>query len=282
MIRKVIEAASRYHVISEKEAKKILHHDHFDSFSAVDRQSEEFIKFSPIYRDLVEKYRDLPKVLSHNDISLKNLIYHQSSSGEETLTLIDYEVLLVGATNVGKSQLFNRLIQDRHSIVFNKESLTRDLVMRKIILEKIGEPDGVRVVERRLCKLLFRYCTGVKILVVNKIDSKQGDDLWRIQADSLGLGEPILVSAEHDINIRELVARIENSIDKNLLTGPEEDVCVKIGIVGKVNVGKSSLANALLSFDKIIVSPIEGTTVDLVEYILSYEGKSYLLIDSPG
>ncbi|ADX98026.1 ribosome biogenesis GTPase Der [Mycoplasma suis] len=240
------------------------------------------------------------------------------------------KVLIVGATNVGKSQLFNRLIGDRHSIVLNRKSITRDLVMRKtklkdqhevilidsggyseelspnfqseinqllinqlkestIILFMFSKVDGIRAVEWKLSKLIHRYANCPVILAANKIDSNKEEGRWKEHANSLGFGSPILISAEHDINIYELIDKICNFIlgdekqqrelEEELI---EEDTEVKLGIVGKVNVGKSSLANALLSSNAIIVSPIEGTTVDLVEYSISHNGKTYLLIDSPG
>ncbi|CCE66779.1 ribosome biogenesis GTPase Der [Candidatus Mycoplasma haematominutum] len=234
-------------------------------------------------------------------------------------------VLIVGATNVGKSQLFNRLIRDRHAIVLNRNSITRDLICRrvklfnsreiilidsggysesliaqfqeevnKLLIEELkrataviflfSKIEGIRLVEHKIAKLIHKHSTGATLLVANKLDSKKGDELWKKHSLSLGFGEPILISAEHDINIQELIERIEEVIGKGTSwsLGYAEKAPAKMGIVGKVNVGKSSLLNALLSIDQVIVSPIAGTTVDLVEYTIDHRGESYLLIDTPG
>ncbi|AFO51968.1 GTP-binding protein Der [Candidatus Mycoplasma haematolamae str. Purdue] len=234
-------------------------------------------------------------------------------------------VLIVGATNVGKSQLFNRLVKDRHAIVLNRESLTRDLILRQIklcerelilidsggyseelsfqfqpemnrllieelkrssvVLFLFSTTEGIRSIEWKISKLLHKNASCPVLLVGNKIDCKKKEESWRNFASSLGFGEPILISAEHDINIMELSEQVERSLGKKpeaLGEIQEEHRPTRLGIVGKVNVGKSSLVNSLLCSELVISSPIEGTTIDLVEHSLNYRGKMYLLIDSPG
>lgn len=238
-------------------------------------------------------------------------------------------ILIVGATNVGKSQLFNRLIGDRHSIVLDRESLTRDLVMRemtlksgeaallidsggysdrledsifqseinRLLIEQVKQAnlvifmysqiDGIRLIEQKISKLLHKCATCPVLLVANKIDSKKHQKEYSsFEAQKLGFQAPLLISAEHNINIETLKEKIEEvclSKEKREIAEPaQENNLLKLAVIGKVNVGKSSLVNALLNSNSIIVSSVEGTTVDLVEYKLNYKGEEYLLIDSPG
>ncbi|AHC40009.1 GTP-binding protein EngA [Mycoplasma ovis str. Michigan] len=240
-----------------------------------------------------------------------------------------HRVLIVGATNVGKSQLFNRLIGDRHSIVLDREGLTRDLVIReltlksgnsvllidsggysdrledsifqseinRLLIEEVkranliifmySKIDGIRLIEQKISKLLHKFSNCPVLLVANKIDSKKSvKEQNAFDFRKLGFQEPLLISAEHNINIESLRSKIEEiciSKDTGELKEAEEKFpLLKLAIIGKVNVGKSSLVNALLNSNSIIVSPQEGTTVDLVEYKLNYRGEEYLLIDSPG
>lgn len=236
-------------------------------------------------------------------------------------------VLIVGATNVGKSQLFNRLIGDRHSIVLDRESLTRDLVMRemtlksnstallidsggysdrledsifqseinRLLIEQVKQAtlvlfvysqiDGIRLIEQKISKLLHKFATCPVLLIANKIDSKKNRKEHSIfEAQKLGFKDPLLISAEHNINVEVLRSKIEEVClsGEKRETQENQQQLLKLAIIGKVNVGKSSLVNALLNSNSIIVSSVEGTTIDLVEYKLSYKGEEYLLIDSPG
>ncbi|CCE66780.1 phosphotransferase [Candidatus Mycoplasma haematominutum] len=90
MLQKIIELAEKYHKVPVDQLQNVPTHDHFDAASKVDKDRIEYRHYFPIYRELVEKYRDLPLVLTHNDISLKNLIY-DPDSGSDELILIDYE-----------------------------------------------------------------------------------------------------------------------------------------------------------------------------------------------
>ncbi|AFO51967.1 putative choline kinase [Candidatus Mycoplasma haematolamae str. Purdue] len=91
VLERIIQLARRYHSVPENKLTNILPHDDFDSSDKVDFDRREYNDYFPIYKELVEKYKDLPKVLTHNDISLKNLIYSRLDSGELGLFLIDYE-----------------------------------------------------------------------------------------------------------------------------------------------------------------------------------------------
>lgn len=88
MLEKIVKLATNFHSIPVSKLKGIEEHNHFDTISKVEKEREEYSKFFPTYKELVEKYKDLPKFLTHNDISLKNLIYSEES---DTLSLIDYE-----------------------------------------------------------------------------------------------------------------------------------------------------------------------------------------------
>lgn len=237
------------------------------------------------------------------------------------------KILIVGATNVGKSQLFNRLVGDKHSIVLNRKSITRDLIMRRVNLKGSHEAilidsggyseelspnfqseinqllikqlkeasliiflfskvEGIRSIEWKISKLIHKTTCCPVVLTANKVDSQKQDGRWEEHANSLGFGKPILISAEHDINIYELIDKIcsflEGKKTAKEIEEEEKEQEFRLGIIGRVNVGKSSLVNALLSDNAVLVSPIEGTTVDLVEYSINYQGDTYLLIDSPG
>ncbi|ADX98027.1 phosphotransferase [Mycoplasma suis] len=90
-LKKVIELASKYHSVPSDQLGNIELHDHFDFSSKIDKDREEYQKYFPIYKELIEKHKDLPRVLTHNDISLKNLIHSEDEEGNEKLVLIDYE-----------------------------------------------------------------------------------------------------------------------------------------------------------------------------------------------
>lgn len=225
-------------------------------------------------------------------------------------------VCLVGKPNVGKSSIFNRLIKENKSIIMDTPGVTRDRIYGKVeynnkrfhlidtggislgdddfqkdILAQatlaIDEADLVLFVvdgiedidasDRKVAEILHRSSKPV-IVVVNKLDNdKRKDNLYNFY--ELGFSELVAVSASHNIGINELL----NTITKDL---PEEDIIdddtIKFSIIGRPNVGKSSLINALLNEDRAIVSDIAGTTRDAVDTKFKYNHEDITVIDTAG
>lgn len=228
-------------------------------------------------------------------------------------------VVIIGRPNVGKSTLFNRLIGKTEAIVDDVSGVTRDrnygeaiwngkefrlidtggfvpnssdlfeAAIREQVTIAIEEADeiiflvnsrdGILPVDIEIANLL-RNANKTPHLVVNKIDSENQDNLIN-EFYSLGMGEPIPVSA---LNGRRLGDFLD-LLTKNFVPISDEienDTRLKIAIVGRPNVGKSSLTNALLGYDRSIVTDIPGTTRDSIDSILTYYGEKILLIDTAG
>ena len=225
-------------------------------------------------------------------------------------------VCLVGKPNVGKSSIFNRLIKENKSIIMDTPGVTRDRIYSKVeynnkrfhlidtggislgdddfqkdILAQatlaIDEADLVLFVvdgiedidasDRKVAEILHRSSKPV-IVVVNKLDNdKRKDNLYNFY--ELGFSELVAVSASHNIGINELL----NTITKDLR---EEDIIdddtIKFSIIGRPNVGKSSLINALLNEDRAIVSDIAGTTRDAIDTKFKYNHEDITVIDTAG
>ena len=225
-------------------------------------------------------------------------------------------VCLVGKPNVGKSSIFNRLIKENKSIIMDTPGVTRDRIYGKVeynnkrfhlidtggisfgdddfqkdILAQatlaIDEADLVLFVvdgiedidasDRKVAEILHRTSKPV-VVVVNKLDNdKRKDNLYNFY--EFGFSELIAVSASHNIGINELL----NTITKDL---PEEDIVddntIKFSIIGRPNVGKSSLINAILNEDRAIVSDIAGTTRDAIDTKFKYNHEDITVIDTAG
>ena len=228
-------------------------------------------------------------------------------------------VAIVGRPNVGKSTLFNRLIGKRKAIVDDHPGITRDRnydfvdwngrqfelvdtggympeARRQIdlaVLEQVeialDEADlilyladsrtGITDVDERLAGMLRRGDKDV-LLVVNKIDAER-DDPEVGQFYNLGLGEPYPVSAMTGRQSGDLLDEIVRRIKKSDLPEEDEDI-IKLAVIGRENVGKSSLVNTLLEQARSIVTDIPGTTRDPVDSKLKYKKRRYLLIDTAG
>ena len=226
-------------------------------------------------------------------------------------------VAIVGSPNVGKSTIFNRLIGERHAIVDDEAGITRDRLYAEcnwlshsfslidtggIELEQrpfqdqirmqaeiaIDEADvivfvtdvrlGVSNDDRLVSRILYKVKKPV-ILVVNKVDESS------FVADaqefySLGLGEPILVSGSHGIGIGDLLNKIVSYLPKD--EKEEKSERITFSLVGRPNVGKSSLVNAILNQDRVIVSNISGTTRDSIDTPFTKDGNDYIVIDTAG
>lgn len=228
-------------------------------------------------------------------------------------------VAIVGRPNAGKSTLFNRLIGARKAIVEDIPGVTRDRLYdtsewegREFIVIDTGgirfdegdifasevkmqaelaieEADviilvvdsqiGITAEDEQVAELLRRSKKPV-VLAANKVEdfSKQ---LSYYEFYQLGLGDPIPVSAMHGMNTNDLLDAVVAKFPPGS-SAEEDDDSVKIAIVGRPNVGKSSLVNAFLGEKRVIVSDIPGTTRDAIDTPFTYGGKKYTLIDTAG
>jgi len=228
-------------------------------------------------------------------------------------------VAVVGRPNVGKSTFFNRIIGRRLAIVDDRPGVTRDrnfaradwagraffIVDTGGVIEGSDEPldrairgqalaaieeadvilflvdgkDGVHPLDERLAEVL-RVPGKPVLVVVNKMDNLPTDtshnDFWR-----LGLGEPLPVSSISGKGSGDLLDRVVESLPEQL-DAPEQAGIVRVAVVGKPNVGKSSFVNRLLGEDRVVVSEEAGTTRDAVDTPLQYHGQNMLLVDTAG
>ncbi len=226
-------------------------------------------------------------------------------------------VAIVGRPNVGKSTLFNRIIGERDAIVEEVSGVTRDRhygkgewcgtsfilidtggivpqsddVFEKAIREQamlaIEEAnsiifvcdgrDGITPVDRDIASVLRSSKKSV-ILVVNKCDNVK-QDAQMYEFHELGLGEPFAISAMNGRSTGDFLDAVTAPLEKG---EPEEDNRLKIAMVGRPNVGKSSITNALLGRDRAIVTPIAGTTRDAIDSTMKFYGEEIVLIDTAG
>ena len=226
-------------------------------------------------------------------------------------------VAIVGSPNVGKSTIFNRIVGHRRAIVDDQPGVTRDRLyetaewldrsfrlvdtggieiadrpfqeqIRVQTQLAIDEADviifvadgkkGISKDDRFIAKMLFKTNKPV-ILAVNKIDNQ--DMLLGLgEFYSLGLGEPIAVSGEHGIGIGDILDKIIKVLPK--VEEVQYDDAITFSIIGRPNVGKSSLVNAILKKERVIVSDIVGTTRDSIDTKLTRDGQDYVVIDTAG
>lgn len=226
-------------------------------------------------------------------------------------------VAIVGRPNVGKSTIFNRLIGERKSIVEDTPGVTRDRVYGKgewltkeyriidtggIQLENqpfkkeiemqvevaIDEADSILFVvsgkegmtkdDEYIARMLRRSKKPV-ILVVNKIDDFAfKDNIYEFYG--LGIGDPIALSASHGIGVGDMLDAVIDSFP--VKKANDYEGMTRFALIGRPNVGKSSLVNAILNQDRVIVSNIEGTTRDAIDTPFKREGKDYVVVDTAG
>lgn len=227
-------------------------------------------------------------------------------------------IAVVGRPNVGKSTLFNRIVGKRIAIVEDTPGVTRDRIyaegewrginfalidtggiepaseeiipaqMREqaqiamdtadVILFIVDGKDGLTHDDREVANMLRRTGKPV-VLAVNKLD-KQTVPVDFYDFYELGIGEPIAISAANMLGIGDLLDEIVEAFPEGV--DIEEDDSIKIAVIGKPNVGKSSIINELVGDKRVIVSPIAGTTRDSIDTPLEIDGEKYTLIDTAG
>lgn len=229
-------------------------------------------------------------------------------------------VAIVGRPNVGKSMLFNRLAGQRLSIVEDTPGVTRDRLYAPCewcghqfnMVDTGGiEPDtdneilafmreqamiaietatvivlvtdiktGVTAADKEVANMLKRSRKPV-VLAVNKADSTGAEDPALYEFYSLGLGDPIAVSAVHGHGTGDLLSECIKYFPEDE-DETEEDDTIKVAVIGKPNVGKSSLINRILGEKRVIVSDVAGTTRDAVDSLFENDKGKYLFIDTAG
>lgn len=229
-------------------------------------------------------------------------------------------VAIVGRPNVGKSTLFNRLVGGRRAIVEGEPNVTRDRIYGEtewlgkkfnvidtggivlhdndkiknqikyqaeiameeadLILFVVDSRTGMTGVDEDIAQLLYRTNKEV-ILVVNKVEdfSNQEEIGWEFY--SLGFGTPFLISAEHGKNTGQLLDQVKANLPE-IETEEDDDDKINIAVIGKPNVGKSSLVNHLIGKKRVIVSDMPGTTRDAVDTMIKWKDISFNFIDTAG
>ena len=226
-------------------------------------------------------------------------------------------VAIVGRANVGKSTIFNRMVGERISIVEDVAGVTRDRIYDKaswltkefsvidtggielenasfttqikmqaeiaieeadVIVFVVNGREGITKEDEYVARLLQKSRKPI-ILVVNKIDDNQFRD-YIYEFYALGVGDPIPVSGSHGIGIGDLLDQIINQLDLQDEETNEDEI--SFSIIGRPNVGKSSLTNAILGEERVIVSNIEGTTRDAIDTPFVKDGQKYRVVDTAG
>lgn len=225
-------------------------------------------------------------------------------------------ICLVGKPNVGKSTLFNRLVGKKISIIEDIPGVTRDRIYASatfndtsfylidtggidisegtfneeikaqveigimesdVIIFVVDGKEGITSNDL-IIRDMLRKSNKKVIVAINKVDNKLSkENIYDFY--TLGFDEYICISAEHNIGIVELMEKVTENFN---LSEETEDTRLKFSVIGRPNVGKSSIVNALLNEDRVIVSDVAGTTRDAIDTTLKYEKEEYILIDTAG
>jgi GTP-binding protein len=225
-------------------------------------------------------------------------------------------VAIIGRPNVGKSALFNRIVGDHSAIVSEEAGTTRDrhfalaewnrrqfwlvdtggltddphvpmdVEIKRQVLEAIGEADlllmvvdakaGLHPSDTRVLHLL-RESRKPWLLVANKVDDPASTDYYEFY--ELGAGDPLPVSAVNGKNSGDLLDVIAAAIPES---PAEEEDALRVAVIGRPNVGKSSLVNRILGEERLVVSEIAGTTRDAIDTPLNYHGRKMIFVDTAG
>ncbi len=229
-------------------------------------------------------------------------------------------VAVVGRPNVGKSTLFNRLAGERISIVQDTPGVTRDRIYadvewldkkftlidtggmepgtEDIILKQILQQAEIAIETADVIVFVVDVKTGVIeddmqvanilrrtnkpiVLAVNKVDNMRKDNFEVLEFYNLGIGDPIAISAGQALGLGDLLDEVTKHFPEDADYEDDENE-IKVAIIGKPNVGKSSLVNKILGEERHIVSNIPGTTRDAVDSPIEIDGQKYVFIDTAG
>ena len=229
-------------------------------------------------------------------------------------------VAIVGRPNVGKSTLFNKIVGERIAIVEDVPGVTRDRIyadadwngvhftladtggiepfnrdvifsqmrdqaelaieMADVIMFMVNVRDGLTAADKDVATILQKSGKPI-ILVCNKVDNPGKPPMEMYEFYNLGLGEPLAVSSVHGIGVGDLLDEIVANLPEIAESDEEEDV-IKIAVIGKPSVGKSSLVNKILGENRAIVSDVAGTTRDAIDSRFERNGQKYVIIDTAG
>jgi len=227
-------------------------------------------------------------------------------------------IAIVGRPNVGKSTIFNRIVGERISIVEDIPGVTRDRIYSSaewlthdfniidtggidlgdepfldqirqqaeiaideadVIIFLVNGREGVTAADEEVAKILYRSNKPV-VLAVNKIDNPEMRDMI-YDFYALGFGEPFPISGSHGLGLGDLLDEAAKHFPNPKDDDYDKDA-IKFSLIGRPNVGKSSLVNAILGEERVIVSDIAGTTRDAIDSQVTYNGQKYLIIDTAG
>ena len=221
-------------------------------------------------------------------------------------------VAIVGRPNVGKSTIFNRMAGERIAIVEDQPGVTRDRLYEPaewlnyefrmidtggielgdepflaeiraqadVIVMVTSGREGVTSADEVVAKMLYKTDKPV-VLAVNKVDNPEmRQDIYDFY--SLGLGEPYPVSGSHGLGLGDLLDEVVKNFPDEAAE-QEDDGAIRFSIIGRPNVGKSSIVNAILGEERVIVSDIEGTTRDAIDTrFVTPEGDEFIMVDTAG
>lgn len=229
-------------------------------------------------------------------------------------------VAVVGRPNVGKSTLFNKLVGERIAIVEDTPGVTRDRIiadaewqnhhftlidtggiephskddillqmriqaeiaidMADLIVLMVDGREGMTASDLEVANMIRKQNKDV-LLAVNKIDSLNLENN-AFEFYNLGIGQPIAISAEQGLGLGDLLDEIIDHVNRYYDEEEAEDERLRVAVVGKPNVGKSTLINKVLGQERLIVSNVPGTTRDAIDTNVRYDGKDYVFIDTAG
>ena len=228
-------------------------------------------------------------------------------------------ISIIGRPNVGKSTLFNRIVGQRTSIISQVPGTTRDRINSKtnwgeqqfiltdcgglvenpdnlmgdlvndqikmainqsdVVIMLVDANDGITPGDLLVADVVRKIKANV-IIVANKADNDERNQLSHV-FNELGLGEPIQISAYHNLGIESLMAKIVSLLPPDQYVEHDETT-IHLSIVGRPNVGKSMLLNSIAGSERSIVSPISGTTRDTVDTLITYQDANILILDTAG